>query len=271
MSKEAIVETTGQQTDTAARRPKLLVAVAHPDDEAFGCGSVLAHATSAGMHSVVVCATRGELGEVTGDVVASVTGPDGAVDPARLGAVREAELRKAATMLGAGRIEVLSWLDSGVDGDPAPGTLAAADATEVEAALARIIEEERPDVVVTLDAADGHRDHAVVRDATLAAVARTSWRPASTYLWCLPRSLLSEFTGDPTSGTPDEEVTTIVDVDAHLELRWRAMRAHASQTPPYDLMAPELQARFLATDHLQRIEPPWSGGPREADWRPQQP
>ena len=43
--------------------PRLLVVVAHPDDEAFGCGSVLAHATRRGLRSTVVCATRGELGE----------------------------------------------------------------------------------------------------------------------------------------------------------------------------------------------------------------
>ena len=46
-------------------RPRLMVVVAHPDDETFGTGSVLLHAAAAGMETTVVCATRGEAGEIT--------------------------------------------------------------------------------------------------------------------------------------------------------------------------------------------------------------
>ena len=123
-------------------------------------------------------------------------------------------------------------------------------------------------MVVTLDASDGHRDHAVIRDATLAALAHTTWRPTRTYLWCLPRSLLAGFAGVPGLGTPDEDITTWVDVAAHLDLRWTAMRAHASQAPPYDAMTPEVAHAFLATDCLLRVDPPWTGGPVEHDWIP---
>ena len=228
---------------------KLLVTVAHPDDEAFGCGSVLAHAKARGVTAVVACATRGELGEPA---------PGSGVDASRLGEVREAELRAACELLGVERVEVLGWRDSGVDGEPAPGSLAAAPAAEVEAAVADVLDAERPDVVVTLDASDGHRDHAVVRDATLAAVRRAPVPAARTYLWCLPASLLVPFTGDASLGTPDELITTVVDVAEHLDLRWRAMRAHASQVPPYDAMDPELQHAFLATDRLRLVV--------EGDW-----
>lgn len=241
---------------------RLLVTVAHPDDEAFGCGSVLAHATASGMESVVACATRGELGEMAPGLSHCHPSHE------QMGRLREAELRTAASILGAGRVEVLGWVDSGMEGEPADGSLAAADPAEVEAAIAAVIEDVRPQVVVTLDASDGHRDHAVVRDATLAAVARTARRPERVYLWCLPRSLLSEFSGVPTLGTPDEDVTTVVDVAAHLEQRWEAMRAHRSQVPPYDAMSDEMAQAFLGSDRLLRVLPPWSGGDVERDWVP---
>ena len=240
---------------------KLLLTVAHPDDEAFGCGSVLAHAASRGVECVVACATRGELGEMAGLAAGEPT-------PTNLGEIREAELRAATSLLGVSRVELLGWLDSGTAGEPAPGSLVAADLRDVETAVASLVEEEHPDVVVTLDASDGHRDHAVIRDATLAALTRTTWRPTRTYLWCLPRSLLADFAGVPGLGTPDEDITTWVDVAAHLDLRWTAMRAHASQAPPYDSMTPEIAHAFLATDCLLRVDPPWTGGPVERDWIP---
>lgn len=240
---------------------KLLVTVAHPDDEAFGCGSVLAHAQQRGVESVVACATRGELGEPSPGLC------DVPPSPAELGTIREAELRQATALLGVSRVEVLDWSDSGMDGEAPAGSLCAADPAEVESAISRIIAAERPDVVVTLDAGDGHRDHAVVRDATLAAVDRCD-HPPIVYLWCLPRSLMAEFTGVDELGTPDDDITTIVDASALLDQRWAAMRAHRSQVPPYDAMSPELQAAFLGLDRLRRVRPAWVGGPVEDDWVP---
>jgi hypothetical protein len=46
------------------------------------------------------------------------------------------------------------------------------------------------------------------------------------------------------------------------------MRAHASQTPPYDHMSPELQHAFLSADHLIRVDPPINAGAVERDWIP---
>jgi LmbE family N-acetylglucosaminyl deacetylase len=240
---------------------KLLLTVAHPDDETFGCGSVIAHAAANDVEVVVACATRGELGEMAAPL-------SGTPSPAVIGEIREAELRAAATLLGAARVEVLGWLDSGIEGEAEPGSLVAADPRDVERVIAELIVRERPDVVVTLDASDGHRDHTVVRDATLAAVAQVPRPPALVYLWCLPRSLLADFAGVPGLGTPDDEITTVVDVREHLTLRWRAIRTHASQSPPYDAMPPELADAFLATDRLRRLEPKWHGGDLEHDWVP---
>jgi N-acetyl-1-D-myo-inositol-2-amino-2-deoxy-alpha-D-glucopyranoside deacetylase len=239
--------------------PRLLVVVAHPDDETFGCGSVLAHASARGAEIVVACATRGELGEPA---------PGSGVERASLGDVRETELRAAAAELGASRVVMLGWRDSGVDGDAAPGSLAAARVEDVAAAVARVIDDFRPDIVVTPDASDGHRDHAAIRDATLRAVEEAQARPARTYLWCLPRSLLSRYTGNPNLGTPDEQITTVIDTTEHLDRRRRAIRMHASQVSPYDAMPQELQLAFLGSERLVRVDPAWPGGPLERELLP---
>jgi N-acetyl-1-D-myo-inositol-2-amino-2-deoxy-alpha-D-glucopyranoside deacetylase len=243
--------------DTSDRPLRLLITVAHPDDETFGLGSVLAHAAASGVEAHVICATRGELGEPAIDIGSRP-----------LGEVREEELRAAAGILGVAGVDVLDYRDSGTDGDAGPGSLVAADTDDVAALIATRIDALRPDVVITADGSDGHRDHIAVRDATLAALRTADWRPARTYLWCLPRSLLASFAPFADMGTPDDDITTVVDSTSYIALRWRAMRAHASQTPPYDLMSSELQHAFLRADHFMRVDPPFTGGPIEHDWVP---
>jgi N-acetyl-1-D-myo-inositol-2-amino-2-deoxy-alpha-D-glucopyranoside deacetylase len=237
-------------------RERLLMVVAHPDDETFGCGSVLLHATTRGAEAIVACATRGELGEIA---------PGLAIDPARLGEAREAQLRAAATALGVSRVEMLGWRDSGMDGEAAAGSLAAAAVDDVARAVARVIDDVRPTLVVTPDASDGHRDHAAIRDATMRAIELAEYPPARVYLWCMPRSVLSRFEGFEAMGTADELVTTVVDVREHLDRRWRAIRLHASQAAPFDAMPPALADAFLTADHLIRVVPPWPGGALEPE------
>ena len=49
--------------NTQGRR--LLAVLAHPDDETFGCGGVLARYAAEGARVGLVCATRGEAGEIS--------------------------------------------------------------------------------------------------------------------------------------------------------------------------------------------------------------
>jgi LmbE family N-acetylglucosaminyl deacetylase len=248
---------------------RLLVVVAHPDDETFGCGSLLAHATSSGVSTVVACATRGEAGSPT---------PGRGLDGADMAEVREAELREAAELVGVERVELFDWVDSGIDGEPAPGSLCAAPVAEVTAVIGSLIDEVRPTVVVTLDASDGHRDHAHIRDATLRAVEVSSWRPSRVYLHCLPQQLMrkwvealvreqpeSEHLGLGELGTPEDKITTVVDTTKFLKLREEAIAVHRSQTSPYEVMPDELRQQFLTAERLQRVRPDWDGGPVETD------
>ncbi|MDU0313743.1 PIG-L family deacetylase [Phycicoccus sp. M110.8] len=242
----------------------LAVVVAHPDDETFACGSVLLRAAARGVRTVVVCATRGEAGEVH---------ERAHVPPGGVAAIREAELRAAASSLGVDDVVLLDFLDSGMEGPCAPDTLSGAPFAEVVESLAHVLAPARPDVVVTLDGSDGHRDHLRVRDAVAAVLDGTD---TPLYLHALPRSLMREwvrhhegdaaaaaYTSNPSIGTPDAEVTTVLDASDHYAARLEAIALHRSQGSPFDDLPEDLRRAFLATDHLVRVRPPWTGGEPE--------
>src|ERR671932_2725290 len=127
-------------------QPRSLLALfAHPDDEAFGSGGTLARYAAEGVAVALVCATRGEVGEIADPALAT---------PETLGDVREAELRCAARALGVGELLFLGYRDSGMAGTPTnedPRALARAPAEEVVARLVGIIRRLRPQVLVTFD------------------------------------------------------------------------------------------------------------------------
>ena len=95
---------------------RLLAVFAHPDDETFGSGSTLARYASEGVDITVVCATRGEAGEIA---------PGSDATSEILGDVREAELRSALKILGVQSLILLGYRDSGMAGsgyhEPGPG------------------------------------------------------------------------------------------------------------------------------------------------------
>ena len=64
-------------------------------------------------------------------------------------------------------------------------------------------------------------------------------------------------------GTPDEQVTTVLDTRAHLQQRIAAMAEHRSQRSPFEGLPQELFEDFLTSEHLIRVRPPGTGGPPE--------
>ncbi|WP_448628008.1 PIG-L deacetylase family protein [Geodermatophilus sp. URMC 64] len=248
--------TEADPLSTIAPGDRWLVVVAHPDDEAFGCGSVIARAARLGARVTVACATRGEAGELR----------PGAPECGDLGAVREAELHRAAARLGADRVELLGYRDSGFDGEAPAGSLCAVPVAEVAGVLARLLADLRPTVVVTLDGSDGHRDHRHVRDAVHRALEGAPG-PAL-YEHCLPNSLMRRWLAETQTaraddayhaidpavlGRPDADVTDVLDVADVLDVREAAIAEHRSQATPFDGLSDDLRRAFLTTDHLVRV------------------
>jgi LmbE family N-acetylglucosaminyl deacetylase len=118
---------------------------AHPDDETYLAGGIMAAAAAAGQRVICVSATAGEHG--TDD---PETWP-----PARLGRVRRWEAAAAMAVLGVADHRFLDYSD---------GDLAAMDPTGPVGRIADLIVAERPDTILTFgpDGITFHSDHVTV-------------------------------------------------------------------------------------------------------------
>ena len=267
----------------------LLAIFAHPDDESFGVGGVLALAAARGVPTNLVCATDGDLG---GEAGARELEPE----------LRRRELRDAMVALGVPVPIFLGYRDSGMENWPRPADcFANADAEEVVGRLESIIDELRPDVVLTFDPGGiyGHPDHVAISTRATEAYRRAASRfggPHVLYHVALPRSGIAEMgrlqeafavaRGDaavaPPSeddllqqrrfaelARPDEEITTIVDVRGVLDRKLAALAAHASQMRDGSWAdAPrEVVEQFLGWETFVRVDPPPVPGEREKDLR----
>jgi len=143
----------------------LLSVLAHPDDESFGMGGTLALYAEKGVEVHLICATRGEAGEV---------GPEYLQDHRSIGELREAELRCAAGHLGLAGVHFLGYRDSGMTGsadNDHPEALIQAPIEKVASEIAAYIRQIQPQVVLTFDPIGGYRhpDHIAVHQATVEA------------------------------------------------------------------------------------------------------
>src|SRR2546425_461744 len=143
---------------------RLLGIFAHPDDEGSMSGALLKYSTL-DVETGLVCATRGEVGEIADPALAT---------PENLGEVREGEMRAAAEVLGVHNLWFLGYRDSGMAGTPEnkdPLSLAQASAAEVVGKLVGIIRQFRPQVMVTFDETGGygHPDHIAIYRHTTSA------------------------------------------------------------------------------------------------------
>lgn len=272
---------------SSRRRLTLMAVFAHPDDESFGTGGTLArYGADPEVRVVLVCATRGEAGEISDPALAT---------PDRLGEVREAELRCACQVLGVETLHLLDYLDSGMAGTPENtrlGALAAADFDEVVGKIAAHIRRERPDVVVTFDenGGYGHPDHVATHHHTTAAFAAAAdpgrypdqlqeglaaHQASKLYYTAIPRRFfravaakmqelgieiperyLQRFEEEPW-GLPDEACTTDISVADFWETKQAAVQCHATQLNPdsiFALLPPEIMGELQGWECFQLAE-----------------
>ena len=247
---------------------RLLGVYAHPDDEGSMSGAIL-HYGALGVESGLVCATRGEVGEISDPALAT---------PENLGKVREQEMRAAAAVLNVSHIWFLDYRDSGMVGtaeNDDPRAFARANPAEAVGKLVAIIRQFRPQVMVTFDETGGygHPDHiAIYRHTTSAfyAAADAVQYPelgaahavSKLYYSSFPRSALKamgewmktqNYQGsfsnlDPDKlGMPDEQINVRLDVEPWLETKARSWAMHRTQMDPNNVMAKipeELQRKW---------------------------
>jgi len=237
-------------------KKKILAVLAHPDDESFGMGGTLAYYAKKGVEVHLVCATRGEAGDVP---------PEMLEEFGSVAKLRENELRCAAGILGLTGVHFLEYRDSGMTGSPDnnhPDALARAPIEEVAGEVTSYIREIRPDVVITFDPMGGyhHPDHVAIHKAAVKAFyaagdhksypnGREPFQPGKLYYSVFPKGffrwavrLLKLFKQDPTKfgrnqdinleilmGDEDYPPHVRVNYKSVLDLKLQAEACHASQ------------------------------------------
>jgi N-acetyl-1-D-myo-inositol-2-amino-2-deoxy-alpha-D-glucopyranoside deacetylase len=240
-------------TDALPAR-RLLLVHAHPDDEVIGTGATMAHYVAEGVHVTLVTCTLGEEGEIHVPELAQLA----AAEADQLGGYRLVELERACAALGVTDHRFLGgagrYRDSGMMGlatNDHPRAFWQADLDEAAGMLFKIMQEVRPQVMITDDDHGfyGHPDHIQAhRVAMRAAELAGDDGPAKIYFPAMPRSVLEGgmetfrgLEGNPFAdvakvedlpfGTPNEEIGARVDATDRYESKVAAMRAHATQIP----------------------------------------
>jgi LmbE family N-acetylglucosaminyl deacetylase len=265
----------------------LLAIFAHPDDESYGAGGLIARAAAAGNPAWVVCLTNGDQGGRPGEV-----GVDHAIDPQ----IRMDELRCACQEMGTAEPIFLGYRDSGMEGWGAPeGSLARAEPGEVEERLVEIIRRVRPATVVTFDPGGvyGHPDHVTCSARATEAYRRTAGKPGgpiALYHQAMSRSAVQAMQAamaaeqarsgaEPTEddlrqqeaftrlARPDEEITLVLDITPVLERKVAALACHDSQMRGRRWDDPETRGgmeQLFGRETFVRVDPPPAPGERES-------
>jgi mycothiol S-conjugate amidase len=253
---------------------------AHPDDESSKGPATIARYHGEGVHTVLVCCTGGEEGEILNKAM------DLPEVRENLAAVRAEELVRATTIIGYDEVVLLGYRDSGMPDTPAnqnPDSFAMAPLDEAVGRLVAIIRRVRPQVIITYPEEQNqypHPDHIRVHEISVLAFdaagdpdrypeAGDPYEPSKLYysVWSVARMRaihekflelglesplgerwLSRLDADP-------EFTTQVSTDGFDDVRGLALAAHATQVDPNSPMwfglPPEVQSGLHSFDEYE--------------------
>jgi N-acetyl-1-D-myo-inositol-2-amino-2-deoxy-alpha-D-glucopyranoside deacetylase len=286
---------------------RLLLVHAHPDDESIGTGATMAKYAAEGAQVTLVTCTLGELGEIIPPDLAHLAwDKDNTLGEHRIG-----ELAAACEALGVKDHRFLGgpghWHDSGMMGTPSndwDGAFWRADVDEAAGLLSRIIDEVRPQVMVTYDSNGfyGHPDHIQAHRVAWRAFEMSDGLVDKFYATAIPKSVLaegmklmrearasedepaepagsggsagSEFetvesVDDLPFGVPDDQVTTLIDARDHLDAKIAAMRAHASQIAvdsPFFALSDGVGQRAFGREYYTLLAGPRGKGSGPHEW-----
>ncbi len=243
---------------------RVLAVFAHPDDE-LSVGGALARYAADGAAVTLVCATRGEAATIYSP------GEYGAT-PENLAQVRTRELECCCAALGVQDLCWLDWPDGGIAG---------LDRDAATAQVAGLLREVQPQLVFTHPDHGGypHPDHIAVHDIVLAAWHAAAdpdyhpelgpaWAASKLYARVFPQSFFDsnpafaqfrvQLNGQqlPFVGTPDDEISTVLDVGPWVERRMAGWDCHQSQHNPQGMwsgVSDEARRTLASREYLQLI------------------
>lgn len=218
---------------------RVLVVVAHPDDESFALGALLERFVQDGAEVALLCLTRGE---------ASTLG----AESEGLAAVRAAELAAAGAVIGMASTTALTHPD---------GALATLDLAILGADVDRHIERTRPDGILVFDPASGvtgHADHAAASLAAITAAARWNLPVLG---WALPRAVADALNAEYGAAFVGHPVDGLLEVAVDRRLQRTAIACHASQAVPGSVLWRRLE--LLGDREYLRAPDPTTATPGE--------
>lgn len=212
----------------------VLAVVAHPDDESFGLGAVLAKLINHGVRSSVICFTHGEASTLHGT-------------PGELSIIRSQELHEASDALGLARVELHDYPD---------GHLADISLEELANHVLRLIEDEHPSHLLAFDlgGVTGHPDHHRATQAAIAA-ARAASLPVLT--WTLPQSVAQQLNAElGTAFVGHEPAELDLSFPVNRQIQSQAIACHRSQSADNPVLRRRLD--LLGNREYLRLIRPWS-------------
>lgn len=220
---------------------RVLCVCAHPDDPEFGFGATVARLTAEGAQVTYVIATDGSQG-----------GEDPAVPDAELAALRQAEQRAAAAVLGVREVCFLGLPDGRLVADLALRGLIVREIRRTRAQL--VLTQSPARALVSGRIGVDHPDHLAVGEATLQAVYPDSRNPRAF------RELLRQGLGPvrveevwiaaPQSGEH------LVDVSDFVDKKLQALACHRSQVDNPSAVRPRgAVERFVRERLAEQGEP----------------